>query len=141
MACSDLALEQNESYSLSLLRNPTKKRKTTHYTPVVYGELNSRHGKAKWHNFLKILLDSGTSSSILLGKYAEKLRQRHIKPVEWSTQAGNFTTKYKAKVEFLMPELDATKSVTWMFHVDDSPGVHRYDMIIGRDNLSELNLD
>ena len=141
MTCKALVSDQFESYSLSLLRKPTKKQKTTHYTPVLIGEMNSRHGKAKWLNSLKILLDSGTSSSILLGKYAEKLRRHQTKPVRWETQAGVFHTKYRANIEFAIPELDATKSVTWQFHVDDSPGAHRYDMILGRDIMDKLDLD
>ena len=40
-----------------------------------------------------------------------------------------------------MPELDAKKSVTLDFHVDDLRFNHRYDMILGRDMLSELKLD
>ena len=34
-----------------------------------------------------------------------------------------------------------TKNATWNFHVHDSQDNSRYDMIIGRDLLSELQMD
>ena len=42
---------------------------------------------------------------------------------------------------FLLPKLDATKSMTWNFHMDDSQKHSRYEMIIGQDLLLELKLD
>ena len=44
-------------------------------------------------------------------------------------------------MELVLPESDATKSVTWNFHVDDSQKNSRHDIIIGRDLLLELKLD
>ena len=44
-------------------------------------------------------------------------------------------------MELVLPELDATKSVTWSFHVDDSQKNLHDDIIIGRDLLLELKLD
>ena len=44
-------------------------------------------------------------------------------------------------MELVLPKLDATKSVTLNFHVDDLQKNSRFDMIIGRDVLLELNLD
>ena len=41
----------------------------------------------------------------------------------------------------VLPELDATKSVTWNFHVDDSHKHSRYYIIIGQDFLLEIQLD
>ena len=51
--------------------------------------------------------------------------------MHWQTQAGKITTNLKVKVEFTLPELNAKKSVTWNFHLDDSAkGI--YDMILSR---------
>ena len=56
--------------------------------------------------------------------------------VRWIKQGGDFNTNYISKVKFVLPELDAMKSVTWNFHVDDLQGNHRYDMVLGGDILS-----
>ena len=54
-------------------------------------------------------------------------------PVYLSTQGGDFNTNYTSKEEIVLNELDTTKSVTWNFHIDESQGTHRDDMILGRD--------
>ena len=61
--------------------------------------------------------------------------------VKLITQGGDFLTTYKINVELVLPELDATKSVMWSFHVDDSQKNSRYGMIIGKYLLLELKLD
>ena len=50
-------------------------------------------------------------------------------------------TTYKTNVELVLRELDAIKSVTWNIHMDDSQRNARYDIIVGRDLLSGLQLD
>ena len=102
--------------------------------------MNIRLCKAKYLT-LMILLDSGVSSSIVLGKHTHKLFHKKTQTFKWSTQGGDFLTTYTKNVELVIPELDATKSVTWSFHVDDSQKNSRYDMIIGRYLLLELKLD
>ena len=59
--------------------------------------MKGRIGKAKF-NSLKIILDSGARYSIIIGKYAQKLRNKITKLVHWSTQEGNFNTNYTSKV-------------------------------------------
>ena len=54
-------------------------------------------------------------------------------------QAGSSTTNLKVKIDFTLPELSATKIVTWNFHVDDY-NKGRYGMILGRDLLTALLL-
>ena len=51
---------------ISYLVNPTI-NKNYHYTSILYGQTNSRLGKAKLHS-LTILIDYGLSYSILLRK-------------------------------------------------------------------------
>ena len=59
--------------------------------------------------------------------------------VQWHTQAGSITANLKVKIYFTLPELSATKVVTWNHHVDDSTnGI--YDMILGRDIWTDLVL-
>ena len=58
----------------------------------------------------------------------------------WNTKGGNFTTNYMANLQITLPELDSNKIINWSCHVDDNDEASRYDMIIGRDLLSELKL-
>ena len=116
-------------YKTVHLINPTKK-KNRHYTPILIGNTNGRLGKAKFCT-LRILLDSGASFSIVIGKHTHKLRHKNTQPVKWSTKGSDVLTTCKTNAELVQPELDATKSVTWSFHVDDSQKHSRYDMIIG----------
>ena len=101
--------------------------------------MNGRLGKAEYHT-IRILLESGASSSIVLGKHTQKLRHKKTQPVKWSTQGGEFLTAHKTNVELVSPELDAKKSMECIFLMDSSQNSSRYDMIIGRDLLLELKL-
>ena len=96
------------------------------------GAINNQLGKSKLSN-LQILLDSGASSTILSRKYATQLRKKKTKPQKWITQAGTIKTNQRPKVDLILPELDATKIVTWDCHMDDLLVLGRYNMIIGRD--------
>ena len=50
--------------------------------------------------------------------------------MKWHTQEGNITTNIKVKIYFTLPELNATKIMTWNCHVYES-AKGRYDMILG----------
>ena len=56
------------------------------------------------------------------------------------TQVGNITTNMKVKIYFTLPELSATKIMTWDCHVDDSDKVG-YDIILGGYILTSLVLN
>ena len=131
--------EGKELYMISHLINPNKKRKNKHYVPIQLVNANRRLGKSKYCK-LSIPLDSGVISSIVLGKHKQKLCHKNTQPVKWSTKGGDFLTTYKTNVELVLTELDATKRMKWIFHVDDLQKHSRYDMIIGRDLLLELKL-
>ena len=68
----------------------------------------------------------------------KKFRMKTKTNNTWNTKGGNFTTNYKAKVQITLPELDSNKIINWECHIDDNDNNNRYDMIIGRDLLSEL---
>ena len=104
------------------------------------GNANVRLGKANYCT-LRILLESGAISSTVLEKQIQTPPHKNTQPVKWSTQGGDVLTTYKTNVEFVLPELDVTKSLTWSFHVNDSQKKSRYDMIIGQDLLLEIKLD
>ena len=76
----------------------------------------------------------------MMGKLTSKFKQK-ISPeiTTWKTQAGNFTTSQKENVEFCLPEFSAAKILSWKCHVDSSTN-SRYNMILGRDLLTDLGL-
>ena len=75
--CKDKVWRQKKGLNKIIhLVNPTKKRENIHYTPVFYGEISGRLGKSKFHS-PRILLNSGVSSSIVLGKHTNKLTKKY----------------------------------------------------------------
>ena len=64
-----------------------------------------------------------------------KLKSKQV----WTTPAGTLNTTYKVKTEFCIPELHDNRMITWDMHVADDLG--NYDMIIGRDVLTDLGID
>ena len=58
----------------------------------------------------------------------------------WETQYGKFKTSRKVNIDFFLPEFSATKIVKWKSHMDESTNC-RYDMILGRDLITALELD
>ena len=62
--------------------------------------MNTRRGKAKFKN-LRILLDSGYNSTIVMRGIIKKLKIIEETVMQWHTQAGNITTNLKVKYIFL----------------------------------------
>ena len=77
-------------------------------------------------------MDSGCSSTILMGRLVKKLGLEGDAPIQWNTQAGNITTNIEVKTYLTLPELSANNVVTWNCHADESAKAG-YDMILGRD--------
>ena len=121
--------------------NPPKRAKNlnSRYAPILHGCINTRKDKAKFKNF-RVLLDSGCSSTIVMGRLVEKLYPGKYSQMQWHTQAVNITTNLKVKVYFTLSALSAIYIVTWRCHVDESTK-GRYDMILVRDILTELALN
>ena len=82
-------------------------------------------------------MDSGCSSTIVMGRISEKLNPDIDYVMQWNTQAGNITTNLMINIYFALPALSAANFLTWKFHVDDS-AKGRYDMILVRDLLTKL---
>ena len=57
--------------------------------------------------------------------------------MQWHMQAGTTTTNLKVKFGFILPVLKTMDVGTWKCHKDDSDK-GGYDIILGRDLLSEL---
>ena len=56
--------------------------------------MNNIKGKVRFKNF-QILLDSGCSSKILMGRLVEKLGRKKDALMQWHVQYGNITTNIK----------------------------------------------
>ena len=122
-------------------QQPSKKQRTGKYTGEVVVEILDRDGNLVP---IRALLDTGTSSSILLRDYVRKGRASSYKgkPIKWQTMGGNFVTKRRCLVDFKFPELSTQKKVTWIMHVNEkTDSTHSlYDMIIGMDLMTELGI-
>ena len=80
---------------------------------------------------------SGCSYTILMVRLIEILRPKKDAVMHWHTQAGNITSNIKVKVYFTLPGIRVMNAATWKCHVYDS-AKGRYDMILGRDILTQL---
>ena len=70
----------------------------------------------------------------------ENITTKEEAVMQCHTQAGSITTNLKVKIDFILPELSATKSLKWDFQVDDS-AKGRHNMILGRYQLTNLGLN
>ena len=95
------------------------------------GSLRERSDE-KWHSQYKLVLDSGSSSSIVSTRLADYgVQVDGTARVQWSTVQGSFSTKKRAKLIFSLLAFSSSKKIQYTFHVaknDDSLG---YDMIAG----------
>ena len=135
--------ECQESYSLrkALAGEPAqKKQRTSEDTvPILFGRIRTREkGKAK-PKTIKILLDTGGSDTIVNEKYVSKLTKIKGSQQKWQTAAGELKTTEQVQVRMTLPELHEKRVIDWKMHVTKNE--LNYDMIIGRDLLSELGID
>ena len=80
----------NETFALSdLCRPPRKCQKTNQLTPVTIALVNTWLGKSRYKK-VRILLDSGSSRSIILEKFVRKLCMQKDTTTNWITKGGNF---------------------------------------------------
>jgi hypothetical protein len=119
-----------------------KKQRRKKYTAEIVVEMEDRDG-----NIVpaRALLDTGTTSTIVLRKFVRKGRAKsYAKPTAttWNTLGGNFQTKRKVLIDMKFPELNPHKKVSWICHMDETtdPDTALYDIIIGMDMLCELGL-
>jgi RNase H-like domain found in reverse transcriptase/Reverse transcriptase (RNA-dependent DNA polymerase)/Integrase zinc binding domain len=121
------------------LRHPNKKQKTMrNLVPITFAVMRARRGKIKLAN-IKLLLDSGASSTLIASKYTKNLKkQENVSPTKWTTTAGVFETKNIANVQMVLPEFHEGRTIACKAHVAKDLGL--YDMIVGRDLLRELGI-
>lgn len=87
---------------------------------------------------LRILLDSGASSTLISKQHVSDLKQSTVLPTRWLTSAGSFESNKKVLIHLALPEMSDTKSINTWVHL--APMLQQYDMIIGRDLLAELGI-
>ena len=128
------------SYSINTRRS--KRQKMSHATTEIIVQMPDRNG-----NLVPIrgLLDSGTTSTILLKRYVNRINKiyKNPKKTPWTTLGGKFFTQRKALVNFTFPEFSNTKKIEWKVHVDEhtNPDQAQYDMIIGSDLMEKLGIE
>ena len=118
------------------LLNPPNKRqkKAVELVPIVFGFLRTSKNTMS----LRILLDSGASATLIKASKAASLRKRPAEATKWTTSSGSFHTTQMAEVNVALPELSNSRMINTHVHV--APKLNQYDMIIGRDLLSELGI-
>ena len=121
------------------MQTSKKCQKTNQLTPVTIVLINTWLGKSRYKK-IRILLDSGSSRSIILEKFVCKLRMQNDTTTSWITKGGNFQTSKKCKTTFILKEFFKNKSTEWNLHVGSTPGLHHYGMILGHDIMSELGI-
>ena len=131
------------SIRATALSGPPKKRQRLEVkepSPITIGCVETRlSNKNPKERRIKILLDSGSSGTLINDTVVSKLRNRAEAETQWKTAAGTFTTKGKCKIRFRLPEFYEHRSVDWKVHVTAKQ--MGYDMIIGRDLLHELGMN
>ena len=85
--------------------------------------INTQLGKSKFKK-IRILLDSGSSGSIILEKFVCKLGMKNDATTSWITKGENFQTSKKCKTTYILKEFFENKSIEWDLHVDSTPGLH-----------------
>ena len=95
---------KHEYSVLSNILNPTKRArsKIIHYPQILQGCMSTRGGRGKFRDFL-IILNSGSRSTIVVGKLVSKIKQKKSEKNMWETQVGKFTTYKKVNVYFCLP--------------------------------------
>jgi len=128
---------------LKNVRYPTKKSETKNLSAITMALVHSTNDPDTANTKMaRVLLDSGSSGCIVNKKFVRNLQVTRDNKTKWTTKAGSFVTKRKAMVSFILHELHPDKTVTWEMHVDETPsGVSNYDIILGRDLLTNIGVD
>ena len=130
--------------SMAELIRPKKKVKREHLSPITLALLKAKRDSRKPTDLkrLRVLFDSGCTATMINRKAVRHLKKSKHTPTSWSTKAGKLSTSRKCKIAFSLPEFFQGKEIEWDAYVDESPADQsRYDMIIGRDIMDELNID
>ena len=136
-------MEKNEIFTIqSLLEGHQKpENKTTPLTPITFGIIKNGLGKIKNTRLktIKILFDSGASETIVSKQAIGSIRTRKNANQQWNTAGSTAITSEKAVIQFNLPEFYEKTIIQKDVHVFSTE--MNYDMIIGRDLISELDIN
>ena len=109
-------------------------------TPITFGIIKNGLGKIKNTRLktIKILFDSGASETIVSKQAIGSIRTRKNANQQWNTAGGTAITSEKAVIQFNLPEFYEKTIIQKDVHVFFTE--MNYDMIIGRDLMSELGI-
>ena len=123
------------------LDNKIKKGKNK-IMPVTLGFINSRKGGRKSFKHMRVLFDSGCTSTIVLHEFVNKIRLNKEKRAKWNTKGGTFITKGKCTTQFFFPEFENGRGIECEVHVDGNKSQNStYDMVVSSELMNELNID
>ena len=105
-------------------------------TPITFGLINAGLGKEKIRK-IKILLDSGSSGTLIKRGLTRNLRVKHDTKTTWHIASGGLTAGGRVSVEFALPEFHPERRIKWEMHPAENLG---YDVIIGQDLMQELGI-
>ena len=117
-------------------KNNSKVRPTPVTIATIKGGKKNREPKYKG---LRVLIDTGSSHSLLKEKYSSKNKMKKDKK-EYSTGSGILKTKYETTEQLILPEFSDKKNITWHFSVFEGKSIG-YNVVIGRDLLIELRME
>ena len=90
-----------------------------------------------------VLIDCGSSHSMakvsLVNQYNDSFFKKE-KPI-YKTAAGNFSSQYNMNLTLTLDEFGRGTKIVHRFDLDESEYGIGYDMILGRDLFSQLNID
>ena len=94
---------QEVSHLYAATINSAKRQKLTQRTTEVIAEITDQKGLRR---ILRVLLDTGTSASIILAKFTspDSTSTKLVRPTTWLTMGGNFITRRKSLIKFTLPE-------------------------------------
>ena len=137
---NDTCQQGHDSFLLSSRGPKKKKRKIERerLSPILKGLLQIKLGTPK-AKLIRILCDTGASTSIMEEELAKKLRVKTDSSMTWETGNGTMQTSKKCKVHFQLPEISPTMGIVTDVHLTKSL-LSKYYIIIGRDLMRELKI-
>ena len=107
---------------------------------MLFAKINSQKGKEKWET-AQVLIDSGASATIISKEFVKKLQIKKKTATSWGTAAGTFNTTGKVNLEIQFLELSLSTAVVHMESHVHKGQLASYNMILGRNDLTELGID
>ncbi|GFH56268.1 hypothetical protein CTEN210_12744 [Chaetoceros tenuissimus] len=118
-----------------------KKLQSLHPTTITIANITKKNEENRYvttNTFLRVLMDSGCSDSLIKRKWSHLGKMEMCKNMAFITGNGTKTLNKKLQLEFTLCEFTTKRRIKWNFIVDE--GDHCYDIIMGRDLLCELGI-